>query len=144
MFVLVKEPVCRWPVRWSVVEADGAVVEKEIALRFVKVGQEEFTTLFNVEVAEVDAKANNRRYFNRLVRGWEDVVDQDKAAVPFDDEHIELLLDYPGFAEAFGRAYVSFWLARPEERRKNSEPSPDGGPATAAAQTAEAPASATD
>lgn len=147
MFVLVKEPVCRWAVKWPVVEADGAVVDKELTLRFVKVGQREFEEMFSSDEAATEAakdfSGHNRRVFDRLVRGWDGIVDGAGHPLGFSPENIDLLLDYPGFAAALGKAYVSFWLAQPEEREKNSVPSPAGGPATAGVATAEAPASGT-
>lgn len=131
MFKLVTEVVAPWPVKWSVVAASGAVEEAEITLEFRRVGLTEFRELFGAQPDGSDVIAHNRRLFDRLVTGWSGVLGADGRELPFAEENIQALLDFPGFATAFGRAYAEFWAAIPEEREKNSAPSPAGGLAAA-------------
>jgi hypothetical protein len=132
MFVLVTDLTAPWPVSWKGVDASGQVVDQSLTLFFRRVGVEEFRRLFE-SAEETDGPAiaaRNRQLFDRLVAGWEGVVDAGGRPLPFAAPAIGALLDYPGFAEAFGEAYSRFWLAIPEEREKNSVPSPAGGRAT--------------
>jgi hypothetical protein len=139
MFRLVTEVEAPWPVRFEVVNEAGAVEEAEITLTFRRIGLKEFRALFGQPPGDgEDVIAHNRQLFDRLVTGWKGVVDAGGKPLAFTDENIEALLDFPGFATAFGRAYSEFWSALPEAREKNSAPSPAGGPATEAL-TAEAP-----
>lgn len=133
MFRLVKEAQSPWPVHIRMVDPAGAVVEQTLTLRLVRVGVAEFETLFGAQPAgtAAEVKAQNRAIFDRVVRGWDDLVDANDRPIPFTPEAIEELLDYPGFGSAFGKAYVGFWAAIPEEREKNSGPSPAGGPEAA-------------
>lgn len=141
MFRLVTEIRAPWPVKWRVVDASGAVTEAALTLQFVRVDTPTFRGLFQDGGADAppadDAliEATNRRLFDRLVKGWADVVGADGAPLPFEDPHITTLLRFPGFAEAFGNAYTRFWMALPEEREKNSPSSPAGGPPATAAAT---------
>lgn len=129
MFKLVKEPVAPWPVKWNGVSSAGEVIEQSLTLEMVRIGREEFNRLFPTDGAP--PPLNDRAMFNRLVRGWSDVVDSGGRPLSFNDMNIEALLDVAGFAAAFGRAYLGYWLAIPEEREKNSGPSPAGNPAAA-------------
>lgn len=146
MFTLVTDITASWPVRWNVVDAaTGQVKEAELRLHFRRIGVDEYRRLFQPEDQPADAagiEQQNRRLFNRLVAGWEDVVGADGKPLSFEDPHIATLLDFPGFAEAFGQAYTRFWLALPEEREKNSAASPAGGLATPAPSIDATPASA--
>lgn len=147
MFKLVPDAINPWPVKWNHV-IDGEVVEVSMTLDFVRIGATEFHQLFAPladDATQADIAAHNRATFDRVVRGWRDIVDAGGDPLPFTADNVALLLDYPGFAYAFGAAYAGFWYAIPEERRKNSVPSPAGGPATAttAATTAAAPTIAT-
>ncbi|WP_194745720.1 hypothetical protein [Thermaurantiacus tibetensis] len=139
MFRLVKTVVAPWPVRVPVVGEDGEVREEVARLRFERVGQAEFERLFAPVEGEEAARAQLRALFDRVVRGWEDVVDEAGAPVSFSAEAAERLLDFPGFAPAFVRAFCAFHAAQPEVREKNSAPSPAGGQA-AAGPTAATPA----
>lgn len=133
MFRLVKEAQAPWPVTFDLVDESGRIVRQTVTLRLVRVGVEEFNALF-ADQAPVDpaaAPAQNLSIFSRVVRGW-DVLGEDGRPLPFEPANMALLLDFPGFAAAFGQAYVRFWMAIPEEREKNSGPSPAGGPAEAA------------
>jgi hypothetical protein len=138
MFRLVTEVEAPWPVRFEVVNEAGAVETAEITLTFRRIGLKEFRALFGPLPEDRDVIAYNRQLFDRLVTGWKGVLDGAGKPLAFTDENIEALLDFPGFAAAFGRAYSEFWSALPEAREKNSAPSPAGGPATEAL-TAEAP-----
>lgn len=139
MFKLVKDPVAPWPVEWRGVGSDGEIVTLKITLFFVRVGRDEFNALFAAG-GDQDA-AQELAMFQRLVRSWDGIADDDGAPLPFTADNATRLLDYPGFADAFGRVYVNYWLAQPKEREKNSDPSP-AGPAVAADQTGGAAASA--
>ena len=134
MFKLVKEPVSPWPVRWKGVSATGEIVDESCTLLLVRLGETDFHALFNPDPSE--KPATNRELFDRLVRGWEGVVDTDKQPLAMDDANINLMLEVPGFALAFYRAYCNYFLARAEEREKNSD-TPSAG-STATVEPAEA------
>lgn len=141
MFRLVKDPAAPWPVRFNDVDEAGRIVEREITLRFRRLGVREFHDLFLDMPAELDAAlAYTRRSWDRTVSGWEGVLDDQGANLPMTDEAVTRLLDWPGFARAFREAYCRFFDAIPEEREKNSGASPAGGPG-ATRPTAEAPPS---
>lgn len=141
MFRLVKDPVAPWPVKIPVVTATGDVVEEACTLMLARIGQRDFEHLFGRAPGDTveEVVASNRRAFDRVVRGWEGIVDETGDPVPFTPEAVARLLDFPGFPGAFGAAYTAFYLALPEAREKNSARSPAGGQA-AAETTAEAPA----
>jgi|GEM_PF-5421150 len=149
MFRLVTEIVAPWPVNWKVVDAAGQVTEASVTLNFMRMGEEAASALFDSAQdlpqdlpAPETRRAHNRAFFDRTVRGWSGVVGADDKPLPFTDANIELLLDFPGFAQALGVAYFRFHKAIPEEVAKNSGPSHAGGQA-AAGTTAEAPTIAT-
>ena len=119
MFKLVKEPVSLWPVKWNGVSDDGRIIEHSLQLKLVRIGQKEFARLFPTD--GTPPPLEDRKMFGRLVRGWEGVVDADQQPLAMDDANINLLMDVPGFASAFGSAYIRFWLALPEVREKNSD-----------------------
>lgn len=142
MFVLVTELVAPWPVSIPVVRADGSVGTDELTLNFVRVEEDEFSKIFAaVEGQDADAvTVRNRQIFDRLVKGWSDVVDANKQPIPFTPEAVSALIRFPNFASAFTLAYVAFHRAQPAVREKNSGRSPAGP--TAAAGPAETPTAA--
>jgi hypothetical protein len=131
MFRLVKTLVAPWPVTVRVVTEAGAVEEQTLTLLFERIGVAEFNALFSSLPAE-DIAAHNRRIFDRVVRGWRDLVDEEGRPIAW-PQGIDALLDFPGFPEALGRAYVAFHLAQREAREGNSRPSPAGSPAAGGA-----------
>lgn len=139
MFRLVKDPAAPWPVRFNDVDADGRVVEREITLRFRRLGVRAFHDLFLEMPDDLEAAlAYTRHAWDRTVSGWEGVLDEAGSNLPMTDEAVARMLDWPGFARAFREAYCRFFDAIPEEREKNSGASPGGGPG-ATQPTAEVP-----
>jgi len=116
VFKLVIGLTAPWPVKWRVVDESGAVVETRLSLNLTRIGQSEFEELFGTAGGETraDIAAHNRKLFDRVVRGWSAVVDDGGAPVSFCPDAVDLLLEFPGFAGAFGEAYARFWAAIPE------------------------------
>jgi hypothetical protein len=142
MFKLVTKLVAPWPVTLSVVTASGAVEEQTATLKFERIGQKEFDALFAAPASEEAARAQNLKIFDRVVRGWEGIVDAAGDPVPFSSAAALQLMDFPGFPAALGRAYVAFHLAQPAARQEALGKSPAGGQ-EAAPQTAATPPTAT-
>ena len=128
MFKLVKEPVAPWPVYWKGVSATGEIVDESCTLLLVRLGETDFNALFNPDPSE--KPPTNRELFDRLVRGWEGVVDADKQPLAMDEGNINLLLEVSGFSVAFVTAYYHYWAARPQVREKNSDMPSAGSTAT--------------
>lgn len=139
MFKLVTEIVAPWPVHIDVVREDGTIGRESFTARFARMPESEFEALF----APIDAprgdelKAHNRKMIDRIMRGWEDVVDAEKKPIPFSPENVDRLLDFPNIGLALTVAYVGFHRAQPEAREKNSGPSPAGTPVAASSDAAE-------
>lgn len=146
-FTIVKDPTSWYPVHYATLDDEGGQVVNEIDLKFVRLDLEEYLGLFAAANPGDDAApltpaekvALNRKAFDRVVRDWRGVlVGASKA--PFEGEYIDALLKVSTFPASFGAAYVDFWNAVPASRLGNSVPSPAGGLATAADQTAAATA----
>ena len=139
MFKLVTEIVAPWPVHIDVVREDGTVGQEVFKAHFVRMPESEFETLFApLEKPTGDElKAHNRKMVDRIMRGWAEVVGADGKDLPFTPEHVDRLLDFPNIGYALTVAYVAFHRAQPQEREKNSGPSPAGTPAAALSDAAE-------
>ncbi|MFN7400559.1 MAG: hypothetical protein ACK5SX_16225 [Sandaracinobacter sp.] len=139
MFKLVTEIVAPWPVLVDVVREDGSVAQDEFTAQFVRMSESDFEALFAPidALREDERKAHNRKMIDRIMRGWRDVVDGGGKALPFTPENVDRLLDFPNIGSAITLAYVRFHRAQPEEREKNSVPSPGGTPAAASSDAAE-------
>lgn len=146
MFKLVKRPAYWQPVKWQSLEDGGVAVENLVELKLVRLGIDDFRTLWGETPPDGDRAAWRKWNFDRFkqcVSDWRKIADANGSEASFADELIGQLLDEPGFPEAFGETYVRFWRGIPEEVVGNSEPSPAGGPATGGAATAGATGTAT-
>lgn len=150
MFIKKPRVAIFWPVSWMIacaVDAPigascaaAAVEEVSIRLKFRRCGNAAFNERWSADTSGFTAeqvRAHNRKLFDDFVEGWADYVDEAGLPVPFTAAEIDELLDQPNFPQALGLAFTRFHLAQPEERAKNSGPSPAGGPATAPAETTE-------
>lgn len=139
MFKLVSERTAWWPVTWSGVGEDGAVIEHRIELKFRIVSRSAFRELFGFdgaaaddEAAGDDALAADMALARRIVaEDWRGVGDEAGAALPFSWDRLAQLMEVANFAPAFGLAYMRLFQAAPEVREKNSAASPAPGPAAA-------------
>lgn len=127
-FRIVKDATSWWPVRWDGVAEDGSIVEQSVEVRFARMGRAEFVAMFGD-----GNETKNDAMFDRTVRDWRGVEDEDGAALAMTGEAVAALLDTANFPGALVDAYVAFWRALPETRLGNSSPPPAGGPAAAAA-----------
>lgn len=145
-FRIVKNPRAWRAVKWNDVAEDGSIVTNQILAQFERVDAETFVELFGPRDFDTAAEktAHDAKVFARVVRGWRDFEGPDGLAAEFSAANIADLLAEPQFPGGLVLAYIDYWRALPEERLGNSKPSPDGGPATAVAMTAETPATATD
>ena len=134
MFKLVQEPVSVWPVVWNGVSPEGRIVEQSLTLKLARIGRAEFGRLFPADGTA--PPLGDREMFDRLVRGWDGVLDAEGQPLAMTADNIDRLLDVPGFAAAFGNSYVHFWAAIEVEREKNSAPPSDGATAAPAADAA--------
>ncbi|MFQ3664670.1 MAG: hypothetical protein SNJ79_01350 [Sphingomonadaceae bacterium] len=130
MFRIVKNLVAPWPASIRIVKADGAVEEQRFTLHFRRISNARFEELFNT-MNFPDSRTQDSKIMEAVVAGWDGIVGEDGEPLPDTPENRRFLLDFPGFGPALGVAYARFHMAQPEEREKNSEPSPGGGPAAA-------------
>lgn len=133
MLDVVEEVIAPWPVRWNVVNKQGEIVEQTVTLDLLRIDAKEFNEIFNGPAPDsLDAMyAHSESAFRRVVRGWSGVLANGKP-LPFEEQNWPKLIYFPGFAGALSAAYTRFFFAQAEDRGKNSDTSPAGGPATAA------------
>lgn len=136
MFRLVTKMQAPWPVAVEVVSPSGDIEVQRATLIFERIGQQEFNCLFGTDGSPA---ADNLAIARRVVRGWKDIVDDAGKPLPFTDDALLALLDFPGFPAALGRAYVAFHLASREARDEALGKSPGSGQAGAGSTTATPP-----
>lgn len=143
-FRIVKNPRAWRAVQWNDVAEDGSIVTNQILAHFERVDAETFVALFGPRSFDTaaDKTAHDAKIFARVVRGWRDFEGPDGLAAEFSAVNIADLLAEPLFPAGLELAYIDYWRALPEQRLGNSEPSPDGGLATAAGMIAAMPGTA--
>lgn len=138
MFDLLEKPLVWISVKFPGLaqEAEGegtaTLVEHRIELCVEIVPRDEFRALFLNNLEAKGEPAAEIDVFKRVVSGWRKIV-ADRKPVPFTDDNIVRLLNVPGFATAFGTAYLQAWQGQVETREGNSDSLPAGGQADAQA-----------
>lgn len=133
MFDLLDRPLVFIPVKWPGLKQgpDGAAVPTEHVVdiqveildqvavnEWLQKGAKTQPTPAKQRIHEIDT-------FRAVAKNWRGL----KNSPVFDDDNIAKLLVWPGFADAFGVAYLNAWNAKVETREGNSEGSPANGPA---------------
>lgn len=132
-FVIVKGATTWWPVKWNVPVDGGGVQEVGFEIRFKRIGIDEFQALAKQASAMVD-----ETFLTAVATDWRGITDDAGRPVPFDAAGRTAMLDVPFVPTAIANAWQRFFMAVPETRLGNSDPSPAAGPVEATV-TAEAP-----
>jgi len=133
MFDLLDRPLVFIPVKWPGLKQgpDGGAVSTEHVVEIqVEILDQ---TAVNAWLAtgavthdDPEAQAKHEiETFRVVAKNWRGL----RNAPVFDDDNIRRLLVWPGFADAFGNAYLNAWNAKVETREGNSAGSPANGPA---------------
>jgi len=137
-FDLLDKPLIYIPVKWPGLKAndngDAVAVEHTVDVQIELLDVDPLNDWIAAggmlaDDADAAARADHARStFKAVAKEWRGVVANGKR-LPFTDANIDKLLQVPGFADAFGNAYLKAWSGKAELREGNSAGSPANGPA---------------
>ena len=137
-FDLLEKPLIYIPVKWPGLKADdngdAVAVEHTVDVQIELLDVDPLNDWIAAggalaDDADAAARADHARStFKAVAKEWRGVVANGKS-LPFTDGNIDKLLQVPGFADAFGNAYLKAWSGKAELREGNSAGSPANGPA---------------
>lgn len=131
MFVMIDERQVWWKARFRAADADGAIAEHEIELRFVILDEAEFPpfaqrlagqtgTAAEPSLAAVAARFDAAiKALLEVVRDWRGVMDSTGEPLPFTPENFRRLMKMPLVMAAVCNAYIACRQAAPEVREGN-------------------------
>jgi hypothetical protein len=125
-YVIKKNAAVWWPVRWLEPVDGGGVVERQIEMKFRRVGIAEFQAIRDAADSE-----DNLAFFQKVAIDWRGVADED-GPLAFTAANLARMADIQGWPEAVGLAFARCFSAQAETREGNSAGSPAGGQAAAA------------
>lgn len=133
MFDLLDRPLVFIPVKWPGLAQgpDGSavpiehVVDIQVEILDQVAVNEWLVKGSKTQTAPAKQRAHEIDTFRSVAKNWRGL----KNSPVFDDDNIAKLLVWPGFADAFGVAYLNAWNAKVETREGNSVGSPANGPA---------------
>lgn len=133
MFDLLDRPLVFIPVKWAGLKqgADGTaeatehVIEVQVEILDLKAVNDWLARGGKTFDNPAEQEAHEIATFRVVAKNWRKI----KNDPVFTDENIGKLLIWPGFAGAFGEAYLEAWNARVETREGNSDGSLANGPA---------------
>lgn len=133
MFKIVKSPRAWWPVKWSGVTEDGAIIENKIEMRFRMLKVDEFVELMReagaVQMAAADAGTSESEQkrtsvafadvVQRIAEDWRGVAAENGETLPWAAENVALLMNEPRVFDATIAAFKEVTQGGPEIRAGN-------------------------
>ena len=121
-------------VKWQGLHDDGSPAENEIQCRVELVDLDELRDQIAVERAsgQVGEMHDSLPFGLRCTKDWKEVGDADGNPLAYSTDKFEQLWNSPGFAGAWGNAYLAAWNGQSGIREKNFEASPADGQAAGA------------
>lgn len=123
MFVMKDERRFTWPIRVVEPNDKGANPAATFKGVFVAMPRDEYDAEVEKVFSGDDLVSNEEAaaFVEKFMRGWEEVVDEDKNAVPFTRETLVKALEYPPMLPAILAAYNEALTpaAKRDRRRKN-------------------------
>lgn len=99
-FKLVKRNKLRVPVKGVIAGEDGKPVNFSFMLLCARLTQTE------IEDAMKDKEESVRDFVQRVTTGWEDVLDDSGAVMPFDSDNLSAVLDQAGMPVVCYQSYL--------------------------------------
>lgn len=116
-------------VAWTGLALDGAPVSNEVKCKVDLVDRSRLMDQRSREAANV---AEDLNFATEVTKDIEGVENADGTRAEFSADLVAVLFDQPGFAVAWGQAYLKAWAGIPGLREGNLESSPDAGQPDAA------------
>ena len=113
-------------VKWNGLADDGTQIPNEVQLRVELVDRTVLREQYN---SEREGERETLPFAQSVTKDWKHVGDADGHPLAFSPANFALLFEVPGFAQAWGTAYLAAWNGISGIREKNSATSPADGPA---------------
>ena len=114
MFIMKKPGPYLWPVAFTLAGDNGAMQEFTFTAQFRQLPQREIDALFE-KLKETPPQISDTDIVKQVLIGWRDVQDESGQPVPFNNDSLDTLLDYPRARAGIARAYFESVVGKAEK-----------------------------
>lgn len=114
MFTLKKPGRYIWPVAFKIPGENGSLQEFTFTAEFRHLPQTDLDSMWK-KVFATPAEISDEEVVKKVLIGWKDVQDENGAVVPFNDDTLQSMLDFPRARSALVQAYFDSLAGKAEK-----------------------------